>query len=332
MFMKHLIRVAVLLLVVFSCTQEESTNLSKVKTNDNYLLPSSLLNENVGTWEADLDYSLFGEGKKILANQGLEMLDYELQKDSEVLGKEALSQKLLGNSFIPIYDDSLNINNFNLLCVKDIDIKYNTKAEDFYFEKKNIFLSSHLNSLLKRVSVKWLYKGVEIQTECLVTDQSVIYDDILSNLRYIIKEESSYQAIIPTLKLKARTREPGTGSPSSISYSVQSPSLVCYTGAGKVGAIAYYYVQLVGTKDENGKSIDYASYEAPHESGPGFYAVGKIEATRESLGKDGSFSYQYGIGVGTRDITLTWSGSSFTMYGEEQGRTGGESLTANSLN
>lgn len=330
--MKRFVKLLALLVGISSCTQEDY-ELPAMQSEINSQLMSSILEINdVATWEEELNYCLKGKGRNLLLSQGLEMIEYKLQKGEVIFGREAILHKLSDDTLLPIYNDSTNINNFNLLGIAEINFKYLVDAGIFYLRKKEEFLTGYLNCELKKVMIKWSYKGKEFETECLVTDERMIYDNILSNIRYIMREDSSTVIVIPNVKIKTRTPE-DDNKPNSISYINQSPSLICYTGTGKVGAIAYYYVQLIGTKYGDGtKSIDYADYQAPHQAKPGFSAVGMIEVTKDELGKNGRFSYKYAIGVGTRDITLNWDGSSFTMYGQDQGSTGGESLTANSLN
>lgn len=328
--MRAIFNLIVLLLFV-SCSQEyeKEPEFKSLQLGNQHTLLSC--GKEQTNWEDDLNYSFNGAGKDSLQCSSLEMIEYSLLKDSTILGHQAIKEIIADSMFIPIYGDSINVNRFKLWSFLELNSMFNVNAKSLYMTKKMDILREYLNEQLKIVKIKWRYnKNEYFETKCLVTDEQMVYDDILSNIRYITIEVPANNKTFSRKIVKTRGGDPGYDK-YPISYDKMSSTYVCYASNHTVGAIAYYYVQVSGTRYPDGtKSIDYAQYEAPHDSKPGFYAAGQIQAEVE-YGKNGTFSYNYAVGVGTKEITISMNGSSFTMYGEDSGAVGGEGFSANAL-
>ena len=120
--MKRFVKLLALLVGISSCTQEDY-ELPAMQSEINSQLMSSILEINdVTTWEEELNYCLKGKGRNLLLSQGLEMIEYKLQKGEVIFGREAILHKLSDDTLLPIYNDSTNINNFNLLGIAEINL------------------------------------------------------------------------------------------------------------------------------------------------------------------------------------------------------------------
>ena len=280
------------------------------------------------TWEKDLAFSYNGEGKQWLISQGLQMLSYELTNEV-VKGRDILQQQISNQALFPLYNDSIDVNNFVIRSIAEMNVD---NSMTYYTQWRSLMLDKYLDEELKVVAVKWKYGEQIFNTECLVVDSACVYDDILSNLRYIKETHKSISGIRDNyVRVKTRS-ESDRGS--YISYKAEDYGFDMQTLlGGKLAAQARIYVFVEGREKENGiKSIDFATYNAPHMVYiPGYYAVGDVKATLQEMGDNGKFAYAYAIGVGRSPITISFRGLEFSITGEEKGNAGGKTITASYL-
>lgn len=183
------------------------------------------------------------------------------------------------------------------------------------------------------VTLNWLYNGKKITSKCLVCDSCVIYDDILSNIRYIKKTENSNDIeLFP--KIKTREEPGSSGSEGQVKYSFDSGEYQQTNWLGTICATASCHVYIVGTKDKKGNiSIDYKYDRCYSSSEYGFSASSEVKYISFETGQNGHCDFKYGVMVGnSSSLKLTWNGSGFTMPGGSHGKTGSEYVIPSRLN
>lgn len=226
----------VLLFSLVSCDQEIEYEFElRSYIVDNQL---AFLDWGMGerTWEDELNYSFEGAGKDSLLSCGLEMIEYSLLKDSLIMGCEANIEEIADSMFIPVYGDSTNLNKFRLLSFTVLAPMLDIDVKSIYMSKKMDFLKECLGEELKIVKIKWKYgETIFFETKCLVTDEQMIYDDVLSNIRYLsIEAPLIANNTFFYKRIKTRGEDPGNDK-YPISYKYMSPSYVCYTASHTFG-------------------------------------------------------------------------------------------------
>lgn len=271
------------------------------------------------TWQEQLANIMYGELSTFYQQQQLKLEKYEIITSEE--------ETINYSSFLPFYSDTIHYNNFTIKRLEEINQLNNQLNQEYYLNRKKIILEENKDKKLKTIRLHWQYKEHSFTTECLVSEESVIYDNLLSNIHFISIEKRGERAH-PSIRRTKSASENGT----PISYHVQGDPIHMRDGAGRTMTTAYYYVQVIGHEDAGNKYIDNYQYEAPAVAHSGLYsAKGKIQVISSETGLNGHFEYQYAYAVGTSDISITFLGSGFTISGATQERSGGERVNASQL-
>ncbi|MDR1221800.1 MAG: hypothetical protein LBL07_02825 [Tannerella sp.] len=285
----------------------------------------------ISTWQKQIDYVLNGLGAEKFALQNLQLVHYKVIDDMDVSVKSWASEKLSDESVVPVYNDSLDINRFELLPVSGVNNFDANGVKEVYSDVKKQIICNFPDSYdLKIVELTWNYQGKPITSKCLVNDTCVIYDDILSNIRYITVEEAEEPDTVKIPRLK-------TGNESSpdgpISYNFRSPTYTTTNWIGTLCAEAWCSISVSGNSSNNIKSISTYVESAHYWADGGYTATAQITVTSFAPGAGGHCSYQYAVATGSSgSVTVSWNGNSYSISGGGHGQSGGAYIDSSSLN
>jgi hypothetical protein len=194
------------------------------------------------TWEEQLNYLINeGEGFDYITKQGLKLIEYKLLQEG-VKDKTSLSNE----SMIPLYNDQVNYNKFEIVSLYDA-LKFDPARKDAHNDFKNMLLNKYEDTELNCVQLTWLYKNRTFTTICSVTDEKVVYDDLLANIYVISISQPDIQRATPRLKTNSE-------ADGAITYTFNSPPCNVYSIIGS--ATASVTVFVFGTRSNNKNSID----------------------------------------------------------------------------
>jgi hypothetical protein len=285
----------------------------------------------VSTWQEQIDYVLNGLGAKEFALQDLRLVYYKVTDDINVSAKSWASEKLSDESFVPAYNDSLEINRFELLPVSRINNLDVNGVKEMYSDVKKQIICNFLDSYdLKTVELTWNYQGKPIISKCLVNDTCVIYDDVLSNIRYITIEEAEEPDIVNIPRLKSGSESSPDGP---VSYNYRSPTYTSSNWLGTKCAEAWCSINVTGNSSNNIKSISSHNEVAHYWASSGYTAIANITVTSFATGAGGHCSYQYAVATGSSgSVTVSWNGISYSISGSSHGQSGGAYVSSSNLN
>ena len=281
------------------------------------------------SWEAELNYGIKLNMHK-LQKQGLSLIGYELQIGS-VAASDIATDPIDPNTKIPVYSDSTDWNAFTLQPFCELD----TESQNTYREYKNIRCEENSAETLKAVTIRWSYKNENFETTCYVSDDKIVYDPIVSNIRFITYSDNSVAVSVPvsaSLPVIKQRSEPGSNYKLSQSYS----NGVSYAGlTGDVVASASVYVELQGNTNSDGqKSVENFVSEAPFFSAPWYGAQSQIKVTSFQTGPYGYIEFEYAIGVSGFGGSVSFgytNGVGFTIPSGVQGTSGTVRINASDL-
>ena len=180
-------------LFVLSCNKDD-----EFETTDAHAF--NVVNQ---TWRDNLNRIIADTGMVSLSECGLKLLNYSLP--DEAINSSPINCDLDDDDLIPIYKDSTNINYFELVLASDINNSNHSIPKELYSQWKRDAITkvSHLD--LKVVILTWSYKGKLFTTQCIVSDtpNSFVYDDILSNIYFVVTTPPKIETITSHLRLKA---------------------------------------------------------------------------------------------------------------------------------
>ncbi|MDR1090596.1 MAG: hypothetical protein LBL79_05925 [Prevotella sp.] len=285
----------------------------------------------ISTWQKQIDYALNGLGAEKFALQDLQLVHYKVIDDMDVKVKSWASEKVSEDSFVPVYNDSLDINRFELLPVSEVNNHDVNGVKEMYSDVKKQITCNFLDSYdLKIVELTWNYQGKPIISKCLVNDTCVIYDDILSNIRCITIEEAGEPDIVNIPRLKSNSESSPDGP---VSYNFSSPTYITTNWLGTTCAEAWCSISVSGNSSNNIKSISTYVESAHYWADGGYTATAQITVTSFTPGAGGHCRYQYAVATGSSgSVTVSWNGSSYSISGGGHGQSGGAYIDSSSLN
>jgi hypothetical protein len=312
--LKHssIVAIAIVTLVIgvlVGCQKEEDIPIdSEIK------IPEKVSSFN--SWQEQLDYVIKDENK-ILSAQGLKLIRYDAE-DQKDYTMSALNEDLL----VPVYL-SLNINRFVLLNIHDRRLDKTS-----YTKRKSEIIDTFEGSERKTVRLLWDNNGQQFTSYCVISEerQCIVYDDVLSNIRFVKIDKNIKKTITPRLK---------NGNENTNRYTLLIPlpahSITGFFGNTKASAGGS--LSLKGTTDENGKK-DVTSYNSTcHQTAnAGYSAAANITVTAFVSGPNGYIEYSWGVMVGeTSSLTLGWNGSSYSIPGGASGMSGSSRINFSEL-
>jgi hypothetical protein len=276
--------------------------------NENEVNAISWQNERSNSWQEQLEAVLNDEHQKI-SSQGLRLLKYEKSNDVPVSWiKSNINEDLL----IPVYLDQDNINALQLLCVTD----HKFDRSD-YLHRKSDLIDKFNEEDLQVVKLLWnLDGGTDFSSYCIVTEKDsneIIYDDVLSNIRYVKLERTSEitQLRIPRLK------SGNEGNGVTLPYTFHTPTYSIVGFWGDYKAIAYGSITINGTSSMSSHT------ESVHfDAQSGYSADADIIVTDfQSIYCD--FSWAVMVST-TANLSISWNGVSFSIPGGSSGSKGSQ--------
>ena len=173
------------------------------------------------------------------------------------------------------------------------------------------------------------YQGKPVISKCLINDTCVIYDDILSNIRYITIKEFREPDTMNIPRLKSGNES----SDGTVSYNYRSPTYISTNWIGTTCAEAWCSINVTGNRSNNIKSISSHSENAYYWANSGYTAIANITVTSFATGSNGYCNYQYAVATGSSgSVTVNWNGSSYSISGGGQGQSGGAYISSSNLN
>ena len=271
------------------------------------------------SWSDFLDYYIQGEGREWFESQNIKLLGYDFEK--EVIPSES-DYIVKDDQILPIYNDTCNVNQFRLMSLSEARKVADASNMINYSKVKELSLSQYIGQKLSLVKLHWEYEGVQYDTECYVSSNSVVYDDFFENIRRI-EIRGSHEKDVP-IKRFSSASEPGGGFTTSYVFESEE---VKWVRRNRVLASASCSLVVYG----NGNSIEsYQDYYNTHHEGIGV-AVAQIKIGGFKTGPDGFCEYGYAVAAGTGEIKITWNGISASFSGGGNSAGGGGYVTPSML-
>lgn len=224
------------------------------------------------------------------------------------------------------YNDSKDPNRFDILPLSQVKL-VNPNIDKEYGEFKNELLDSLSTVDLSNVQLTWRYQGNEFITTCLVTDNEVVYDDILSRIRIIIQVENDNVVNNSFSRLKSGSEQDG-----SINYGYVTPRQEVYSYSGHLMAYAYCQFNVRGTRQNGVKKIENCHYEAfPWTMNGLYHAAAQIKLVSFESGSNGHAHFEYACVADSKPVGISWSGFNFTIAGGENNRFSGGQYVSPSM-
>lgn len=270
-------------MIVQSCRSDDGSDLPEARQQKS-------MTKSAGTafasWEAELNQGI-RFGMERLRQQGLSLTGFELR--SGTIAVAALpADRIETSTKIPVYDDPDDINAFTLQSFGDL----NEELRESYTKSKALRFENCSEENVKVVVMTWLYKGEKFETECYVTDERIVYDPIVSHIRFISYDDAPIIAPLPSIKPKS---EPGDTYKLSRSFDRTVSSLGF---GGRIAAQASVCVVLQGNTDSGGqKCVENFSAIAPHSADRFYGADSKVRVRSFQTGPNGYIEFEYAIGV-----------------------------------
>ncbi|WP_303010871.1 hypothetical protein [uncultured Bacteroides sp.] len=298
---------------MYSCSQDD-------------FMDNSLITDTSSTWKKQLDYIVAGEGSKLLVLQNLELLYYDVLTSPPVKN----DYDIMNDDCFPLYNDSNDINHFQLMTYQNIKEKYN-EISNILIDKKKKILKRF--SQLSVIELHWSVQERLFTTRCIVCDTCVVYDDILSNFRYVtVNDNREQMTYFPRTKSLEEGSWSGGGSGDSsesksewFQYEYDSGEYTATDWLGQIRARASCVVRVKGEKKDGKISIKTKDEKCYFNAKDGFSATSEVKYLSFETGENGHCDYKFGVLVGNSvDLTLSWNGSGFTIPGGARGKTGGK--------
>lgn len=268
--------------------------------------------------DEQFEYVLHGEGAKKLAEQDLKIIEIqEIDKSSD--------EDSVEEHWIPDYNQGIDhINDFVLKQYCNLDENYQSAIQ----KRREALLkeAGDMELELKSFKIKWDYKGDIIISDCIACDLGIVYDNIISNIRYaevLIPEAVNNDCPVT----KSRTEDV-----TDVGYSYSTP-VYRYVGVfGRVLAEAYCTISATGRRLSDGVYLDDYDSHAYHYAESGYYADAQVVVTDFKPGLNGyvSFAYVAGYGMDSR-FEIKWNGLYFSISGETNGHSGSTTISAQKL-
>ncbi len=276
------------------------------------------------TWQDQLDYLISkGSGVQFITEQGLILVDYKLIDKN--ISKNIFIES---SSHVVYYNDPKDPNRFDILPLSQVK-QVNPNIDKEYSEFKNKLLDSLSTVDLSNVLLTWRYQGNEFITKCLVTDNEVVYDDILSRIRIIIQVENDNVVNNSFSRLKSGNE---SGQDGSINYGFGTPRREVYSYSGHLKAYAYCQFNVRGTKQNGIKGIENCHYEAFQWAENDLYhAAAQIKLVTFVSGPNGHAHIEYACAADSKPVGISWNGTSFTIAGGENNRFSGGQYVSPSM-
>jgi hypothetical protein len=176
-----------------SCSKDDKYN----NTTDVHAF--SVINQ---TWQDNLSHIIADTSIVSLSEYGLKLLNYKLFDGVTTSGY--INYDLNNNDLIPIYNDSTDINYFELVLASDINNYNHSISKELYSQWKRNAITKVSHFDLKVVILTWSYKGKLFTTQCIVSDNpnSFVYDDILSNIGFVVTTPPKIEIRMSHIRLK----------------------------------------------------------------------------------------------------------------------------------
>jgi len=277
--------------------------------NENEADAISWQNERSNSWQEQLEAVLNDEFQKI-SSYGLCLLKYEKSDDVPVSWvKSNLNEDLL----IPVYLNQDNINALQLLCVADD--KFDRLA---YLHRKSDLIDRFNKEDLHVVKLLWsFHDSTNFSSYCIINEgdsNKIIYDDVLSNIRYVKLEKAS-EIIQPRIpRLKSGTEGNGVVLP----YIFRTPTYSIVGFWGDYKAIAYGSLTINGTRSSMSSYSESTHFNAQS----GYSAHADIVVTDFQSGYC-DFSWAVMVST-TANLSISWNGVSFSIPGGSTGNQGSQ--------
>lgn len=319
-----------ILLLVFmlaACSQnyeEDMFDINKDLMTDLSSREMSIDSElTFSSWKDLINNFVDGEGSEWFKKQNIELLGYEVVNENVILSTSDLS--VSDETIMPIYDDTCNVNKFCLVSIADARKMMNPANMIDYSLFKETLLSPYVGKELKVVKLLWEYNSQKHTTSCLISNNSVVYDDFLMNIR-TVEIKKADDLVVPTKLQLTRNESDGT----SIRYYFFSDE-VTWRLLGTEVARAFCTMTVNGVKKAEGKSIESHSPNYHTTAKVGFKAISEIKVNGFKTGTSGHCDYGYGIAAGPAGISISWNGSSASFSGGGNSRGGGAYVSPSQL-
>lgn len=273
----------------FSCSkehEEENENLKMISSK------KTELNDifNFSSWQDMINYYKEGDGVIWFNNQGLRLLEYNVE------GTTIINESLISSAkdaIMPIYSEE-----GTLESIKGVD-NVSMEKLDNYLSTRKACLSLYKGENLGILKLKWEFKGQVFQTRAYVSRDIVVYDDIMYNVYTVnIKDKNQRR-----FKARLKTREEIISRPMTF-----STDTVKYYIMARVVAEAQASTTVGYT--ENGFDVSNDCY---YWSGSDL-ATADAKVRYEIVGNNCKLTY--GAVAGSSDMSVTWTGNGFTISGD----------------
>jgi len=279
--------------------------------------------QTFASWEAELNQGI-KFGMERLLQQGLSLTDYELQ-NIPIAVAALETDRIAADTKIPVYDDPADENGFTLQSFGDLSEELRKGCLQYKAARFEQCAAENV----RIVVMTWRYGNETFETECYVTDDRIVYDPILSNIRFVNYSNEPIIVPIPTIKPKG---EPGGNYTLNSSYS----EAVSYEGfTGSIAAQASVRVVLLGNRNADGqKCVENFIAEAPYDADPWYGASSEIKVSAFEPGPNGYIEFEYAIGVSGFGGTVSFgytNGIGFTIPSGVHGKTAKIRINASDL-
>ena len=237
------------------------------------------------TWQDQLNYLINDKPEvDFITTRGLKLESYKLLSD-----EEDFNAGIKACSFFPFYNNPLDYNDYKILPLSEIGKSEPDIVNDLINYKERVTEQYSKNDL-RKVQLNWNYKNTEFMTLCLVTDEKIVYDDLLSHI-YVISISHPTE-IYQTPRLK-NGNESDNGA---IAYFFNSPS--CSLSSLIGSAVAWVNVIVHGTKSSGVKSItEYSPYYYSSTSGYGYEADASLDILEFETVVNGNCCFKWEVYV-----------------------------------
>ena len=275
------------------------------------------------SWKEYLNDFIRRDGSEWLQKQQIKLLSYELVREGISLSDA--DSIVSESSIVPIYNDTCNINRFELMTIAEARNKVTSSNMIDYSLFKRTLLSQYAGQKLSLVKLIWEYGQKQYATECIVSPRSVVYDDILLNIREVSTNQAKDIAMPTALSL---TRSE-SGTP--IHYFFFSDDVV-WNVLGFTVAKAFCTLTVNGTSSPSGKTIETKKEEAPTTAKMGFSAQAEVKTNSFKTGTNGYCDYSFAAIAGPAGASITWQGNSASFIGGGNSLKGGGYVIPSMLN
>jgi hypothetical protein len=298
--------IAIVAGVFVGCQKEDDQPIMNPDIN----VPENSISFN--SWQEQLDYVIKDENE-ILSAHYLKLIQYNIIDQTDENSVLELNEDLL----VPIYFNSKNTNQFELINIHDQRFDKTS-----HVNKRSEIIGAFEVSGYKIIKLLWDNDGKLFTSYCFVSEekQCIVYDDVLSNIRFIKSDENIKKFRIPRLK----SGNEGNGSTRLVS--IPAYSITGFFGDTKASAGGSLNLKGRGS---NITSYDYSCHQTAKA---GYSASANITVTAFVPGLNGYIEYVYGVMVGeTSNYTLGWNGSSYSVPGGANGVSGGGRINFSEL-